>query len=592
MNEASKPSRKAEYGSDIIVDLMKAYNIEYVTLNPGATFSGLQDSLVNYGGNETPEVITCLHEEIAVALAHGYAKAKGEPIVAILHDVVGLLHGSMAIFNAWCDMVPIIILGGTGPMDTSKRRPWIDWIHTALIQGNLVREYVKWDDQPASLESIPESFIRAYRVAMTEPQGPVYICYDVALQGEKLSTPIPIPDIKRYAPPSSIHGDPAFLKKVGRMLIDAENPVIIADRVGRKPKAMQHLTHFVESMALPVINLLTSLNIPNNHPMDLSGTDILNDADVILALDVKDLFGALTKTDKATRTSRYVIPDDTKIISINVTDIYIRSTITDFQKLHQVDLSIAADTCFAIPELNKICLNLIEKNPREKIRIKERFEQNKAKHEAQKRKWWETVKKDWGKKPISYLQLAAEIWDVIKDEDWVVAGGKIGYDRWERRLWDFTKAYQYPGAHSGGGGLGYGMPSSLGVALANKNTGRLCVNLQPDGEFLYTSSSLWTAAHYKIPLLVVILNNKVYFNDWDHSYLMSKSRGRPTETCCIGNAIDDPPVHFKRLAESFGLYGDGPIEDPRELKSALQRALNVVKNEKRLALVDVLTQPR
>src|SRR4029453_5854916 len=147
---------QAEWGSDVVVDLLKAFEIEYVAINPGATFRGLHDSLVNYGGKQPPEIIPCTHEEIAVALAHGYARAKGKPMGAAVHNVVGLQHASMAIYNAWADRVPLIVMGGPGPMDTGNRRPWIDWVDTALVQGNLVRDFVKWDDQPASVEAVPD----------------------------------------------------------------------------------------------------------------------------------------------------------------------------------------------------------------------------------------------------------------------------------------------------------------------------------------------------------------------------------------------------------------------------------------------------
>ncbi len=189
--DARSPGRGPEYGSDLVVDVLRALGIEYAVLNPGATFRGLHDSLVNYGGNERPELIQCCHEEIAVAVAHGYAKAAGRPCAAVLHDVVGLQHASMAIFNAWCDRVPVLLLGGTGPMAVERRRPWIDWIHTALVQGTLVRDYVKWDDQPASLASIPEAIVRGYRIAVTEPQGPVYVCLDADLQEAPIAEPVP-----------------------------------------------------------------------------------------------------------------------------------------------------------------------------------------------------------------------------------------------------------------------------------------------------------------------------------------------------------------------------------------------------------------
>ncbi|MPZ48415.1 MAG: hypothetical protein GEU75_03725 [Dehalococcoidia bacterium] len=191
---------QAQYGSDLIVEMFASLGIPYVAFNPGSSYRGIHDSLVNFETAGMPEMVLCLHEEIAVAVAHGYARVTGKPMLAALHDLVGLQHGSMAIFNAWCDRVPMLVIGGTGPMAPENRRAHIDWVHTALVQGNVVRDIVKWDDQPASLQAIPESILRAYRIAMTEPSAPVYLCFDVDLQEAPISGSIPLPD-----PPASRH---------------------------------------------------------------------------------------------------------------------------------------------------------------------------------------------------------------------------------------------------------------------------------------------------------------------------------------------------------------------------------------------------
>jgi len=225
------PRARQEYGSDLIVDLLRALGIEYAALNPGATFRGLHDSLINYGGNRQPELIQCSHEEIAVAIAHGYAKAAGRPMAAIVHDIVGLQHASMAIFNAWCDRVPLLVLGGTGPMAVEQRRPWIDWIHTALVQGQAVRDYVKWDDQPASLASIPEALLRAHRIAMTEPCGPVYVCFDAALQEMRMTEQVPLPTVARYLPPARLQADGAGMYSLQALWTQAREKLDIVNVV-------------------------------------------------------------------------------------------------------------------------------------------------------------------------------------------------------------------------------------------------------------------------------------------------------------------------------------------------------------------------
>src|SRR3990167_8431013 len=283
-----------KFGSDVIIDMMRAYKIPYVSLNPGATYRGLHDSLVNYGKNEMP-IITCTHEETAVQIAHGYAKASGKPMVAIVHDVVGLLHSCMAVFYTYLDRVPVFIMCATGPMDTTRRRPQINWIHTANVQGNAIRDYVKWDDQPYNAASIPESFARAYRVMMTEPKGPVYLCWDAGIQEDKLNGKIPLPNVTRLMPPSPIQGDLKALEKVAEMLVAAKNPVILTDYTGRNPQSFDNLVKLAELLAIPVVDFNRRLNFPTNHPLNLTGSDMIEKADLILSLDVRDLYGPLVK---------------------------------------------------------------------------------------------------------------------------------------------------------------------------------------------------------------------------------------------------------------------------------------------------------
>ncbi|MCL4552340.1 MAG: thiamine pyrophosphate-binding protein [Candidatus Marsarchaeota archaeon] len=416
--------RRAAFGSDVIVDLMKAFDIEYAALNPGATFRGIHDSIVNYGGNHRPEIIECCHEEISVAIAHGYAKATGKPMVAITHNIVGLQHASMAIFNAWCDRVPMIVMGGTGPMDTTRRRPWIDWIHTALVQGNLVRDFVKWDDQPYSIASVPDSFLRAYRLAVSEPCGPVYLCYDADIQENKLTEDIQIPDVKRYAAPAALAPNPQALREAAELLVNARNPVIIADMVGRNPKAIEPLIKLAETISAAVVDRGNRFNFPSTHPLNLTGgeKDAFREADVVLALDVQDLYGALGSVDKATREFSCALGPKAKIIHITLGDYATRSWAADFQKLQPVDIPIAADTAVAIPQLLSTCRELGTNSDR----LRERFEKIKDRHSTLRRKWRSQVEELAKQQPIAPATLAAEVWDVIKEEDWVVANGNLG----------------------------------------------------------------------------------------------------------------------------------------------------------------------
>ncbi|MGC2517695.1 MAG: thiamine pyrophosphate-binding protein, partial [Burkholderiales bacterium] len=199
---------KERWASDVIVDLLHRYGLPYASLNPGASYRGLHDSIVNYGQN-TPCMMLCQHEETAVQVAHGFAKASGRPMVAILHNLVGLLHANMAVYYAYIDRAPIFIVGATGPMDETRRRPRIDWTHSANVQGQAVRDYTKWDYQPTTIDGAPESFARAYGVMMTEPQGPVYMCYDAWLQEQPLDHEVPLPPAAAMPVPSPLAADPA-----------------------------------------------------------------------------------------------------------------------------------------------------------------------------------------------------------------------------------------------------------------------------------------------------------------------------------------------------------------------------------------------
>jgi thiamine pyrophosphate-dependent acetolactate synthase large subunit-like protein len=586
---AEKP--RAEWGSDVVVDLLKAFEIEYVAINPGATFRGLHDSLVNYGGNHAPEIILCTHEESAVALAHGYARAKGKPMGAAVHDVVGLQHASMAIYNAWADRLPVIVMGGTGPMDTANRRPWIDWVHTALVQGNLVRDFVKWDDQPASVEAVPESFVRAYRLATTEPMGPVYLCYDGEVQEKKLDGEIAY-SLDRYPVPLPLQAPEEGFEKTIRWLLEAKRPVIVADSVGRKEAGFKALGELAELLAAPVLDQFWRFNFPVQNPLNLSGfqAKVIPQADLVLALDVSDLEGAVTQRaqERGRRRPVELLSPHTKIINVGLDDLLVRAWSTDFNKLRQADLMIMADTAVFLPEL-------VRRLKAEKERL------GKLSGDIQTRRaGWGTLyqekvaardketKTKWDEKPVAMSRLYIELAEALKNEDWVLTNGSSQGK--ENFYLPATKFNQILGKYKGGG-LGYGLPASLGAALALKGSGKFCVDLQPDGCLLFTVSSLWTAVHHKIPLLIVVCSNRSYYNDEEHQERVAEARGRPVENKTIGIRIQDPEVDFGTMARTYGCWGAGPITEPKDLIKTLREAVKVVK-EGRPALVDVVCQMR
>ncbi|MDH3443862.1 MAG: thiamine pyrophosphate-binding protein, partial [Deltaproteobacteria bacterium] len=495
----------ARYGSDLVVDLMKVLGIEYVALNPGSSFRGIHDSLVNYesGTKPNPEMILCCHEEIAVAVAHGYAKATGKIMPAIVHNVVGLQHASMAIYNAWCDRTQVMVMGGTGPMNSSKRRPWIDWIHTAQVQGNLVRDFVKWDDQPVGIEAIPSSMMRGYRVAMSDPAGPVYLCFDVTDQEAAIEKEIPLPDAKRFRPPAALQADTEAIREAARLLASAQKPVILADYVGRNNEAVLSLVQLARLLSIPVIDLGARLNFPNTESLNLTGRNqqLISDADVIMGLDVTDLYGQLMRQDPNTHALTPAIKPGCKVINVTLTELAIRSWTSDFQELAPVDLPIVANTRVFLPAL----IEEIQKQGKfSKTAVEDRGKTFAAQHDEIHARWQADLKRRWDEKPISLPRLAHEVWEAIKKEDWLLVAG--AFRGWPSRLWTWDKPGLFLGGY-GGGGLGYGPAASVGASLPYRGTDKICINLQRDGEMLYTPSAMWTAANTGVPLLTVMTNN-------------------------------------------------------------------------------------
>ena len=577
------------YGSDFIVDILRQYGIPYAAFNPGASFRGIHDSLVNYLGNRNPEFLECMHEEISVAIAHGYARASGQPMAAILHNVVGLQHATMAIYNAWCDRIPIILLGGTGPMSYTRRRPGSDWVHTALVQGNLVRDFVKWDDQPADLESTPESFARAYQTALTEPCGPVYICYDAEIQEQERSDFPPLPDPAKFRPPATPAASPQTLQRIAAALLDADSPVIVADRLGRSAIAFDALVQLAELLNIPVLDQGNRHNFPTWHPLALGEIDdeVLGSADYVLALDAMDLYGALHTVNRLTRETQPMFRAGTPIAHVTLDGYAVRSWSHDFRRLQPTDDAVAADTAGFVPSLLQLCSEQIGKRPGTAAKVRSRGEKWRTRSAQMRAEWQTQAAAARSQTPIALSALAAIVWEAIEPEPWLLTNGTA--NGWAQRLWDIRRADQYLGKNSGGG-LGYGVGASIGAALAHPE--RLCVNLQGDGDFLFTPTALWTAAHHKVPLLTILLNNRSYYNSEEHNAKIAAHRGRPVENAGQGTRIEDPAFDFAPMARSMGVHAEGPITRSEDLGPALRRAIDVVKHQRRPALVDVITQNR
>jgi acetolactate synthase I/II/III large subunit len=541
---------------------------------------------VNYGGNR-PQMLLCQHEETAVQIAHGYAKASGKPMVAILHNLVGLLHANMAIYYAYIDRAPVLIIGATGPMDETKRRPRIDWIHTAQDQGEAVRAYTKWDYQPHTVDGVPEAFARGYSVMMTEPRGPIYMCYDAWLQEQKLARDVAMPPAGSAKVPTRIAPDPNALDETADLIARAASPVIIAEFVGREPDGFHALVTLAETGGIPVYDVDSRLNFPTRHPLCVSyAKDVFRSADLVLCLDTRDWERPTTELTSATREITSLVPNGAKWIDIGFGDLELSSWALDYQRLHHADVRILADTTMAIPALTELLEARVADDAKLRERVKVRTAATAEQGKARRERWTRESKTDWDASPITLPRLASEVWEAIKREDWVLTAGTL--EGWTRKLWDFDKPYRHPG-RSLGTATQFGI--SIGVALAHREAKRLVVDLQPDGDLMYDAGALWVAAKHRIPMLVVMYNNRAYYNDWEHQIRMAKLRGTPLERAHIGMDLLDPAPDFAAMARSMGWYAEGPIERPGDVAAALTRAIASVKSGQP-ALLDTITQKR
>ncbi len=555
------------FGSDVIAQTLRDLDIPYIALNPGASYRGLHDSLVNYLGNERPQMLLCLHEENAVAIAQGYAKVTGKPMLAAVHSNVGLMHASMAIFNAWCDRMPVVILGATGPMDAAKRRPWIEWIHTARDQGALVRGFTKWDDQPSSPAAAREALLRGAWMAQTAPMGPVYINLDAEMQEAPVEAPLPPLDAKRYMPPVASGVSVEAIRAAANILKAAKRPVILIGRTSRSTQAWDARVALVERLNAQVVtDLKTGAGFPTDHLLHAGPASIqvpvgepvkaIRAADVILSLDLTDLAGWLTSIFGAEAPKA-------KVINISADHLLHNGWSMDYQALPPVDLLLSADPEAVIPALLQVLG--IDAKARKFAAVKPA-----------------ALAVPQGKGEITMDQLSLALRKAVGERPASLTSLSLS---WNAATWPFHHPLDYIGSN-GGGGVGGGPGISVGAALALKGSGRLPIGVCGDGDFLMGLTSVWTAVHYRIPLLFVIANNRSFFNDEVHQERVANMRDRPAENRWIGMRMSDPEIDFTQLARGQGALGFGPVTKGENLAVTFEAAIKAVEQGS-IAVVDV-----
>ena len=578
--DLGKPQMK--WGSDVVAEVTRRLDLKYIALVPGASYRGFHDSIVNYLGNDNPQMVICLHEEHAVSIADGYGKVTEEPMAVALHANVGLMHASMPIFNAWCDRTPMVIFGATGPVDAHRRRPWIDWIHTSKDQASIIRDYTKWDDQPASPQAAVESVLRANQIARSVPYGPVYICLDAGLQEAPLAEEVAIPDAARFAPPPPPAAPRESVLKVLEAIDKAKFPLILMGRVSRKQADWDRRVRFAEAIGVAV---LTSSNdpaaFPTTHPLHFAApclrpskaaTVLIEKADLILSLDWLDLAGVFRLSLGTAQTQ---VPADKTIIHCSVDSIRTNGWSMDHQALAAVDIPIfAGPDQFVAQMLDEMEIKKIPKvKPRPEMKSLAHWNAGTGKSPAN------------SGQPMSLWDMAMTVRDFAKKQPVTFSRLPIG---WPGEAYEFDGPLSFMG-NDGGGAVGTGPGHTIGAALALKDAGRLTIGVLGDGDYLMGVNALWTASRMEIPMMIVVADNRSYYNDEMHQERVAQARSRPVQNRWIGQRIDDPRVDLVAMARAQGFESENPVSTTEALAKALQRGAEVVAKGGRYFIDSVIT---
>jgi len=566
------------WSSDVMAEMVRRLGVKYIAMNPGASYRGLHDSLVNYLGNRDPQMLLTLSEGHAVAIAHGYAKVTEEPMGCLLHSNVGLMNGLMQIFNAWCARVPMTIIGAVGPIDAAERRPWVDWIHTTADQGAMLRNYVKWDNTPASIGASIEALLRAQQIARTAPKGPVYVCLDAGLQEKPNEQTLDdLPDMARYQPGPTPAPSPVAIDEMVKRLTEAKRPLLFIGKVSRDKADWDRRVKLAEMLGARVVtDLRAGAAFPTDHPLHgpdprpnlpKVSQDLMRQADVILAFDCVDLAGALQLIAGSGA------PAKAYMIHCSIDSYVHNGWSMDHQGLPAVDLRVLAEPDATIAALLPALA---------------------AKGASGKGKWEGVAPAshavpaapELGDRVITYKELTYCLNEARKNRKFTIVRFSLG---WASEYYPFHEPLDFLG-WDGGGGLGAGPGMGIGAGLALRGSDRVAMTLLGDSDFLQGATALWTAAHYRIPVLIIVCNNKSNFNDEIHQEAVAKERNRPVENKWIGMRIDDPPCDIKKLSEGQGVEASDPVARAGDLPAALEKAIRAVE-EGRPYVLDLTVVP-
>jgi acetolactate synthase-1/2/3 large subunit len=574
-----KKTVPVENTAQAYLELLRDRGIKYFFGNGGTDFGPVIEAFAKLAaqGKSQPTPILVPHEFVAVSMAHGYYLVTGEPQAVMVHVTVGTANAASAVINAARSRVPMLFTAGRTPITEEgyrgARNIYIHWAQEAFDQAGLIREFIKWDYELRNFTQLETVVDRALEVAMTEPRGPVYLTLPrevLAEEHAEITFSSPSRHVGVIGPSSTLYPDPARVKEAARILAEAQKPLIVTDALGRNPAAVNALVAFAESLAIPVIEFNhTHMNFPTDHPLHLGftptepGSFYLEEADVILIIEADvPWYPSMGKPN-----------EQAKVIHIGVDPLFIRYPIRGYP----TDLVLTADAQVTLTTLTK---ELSKYRTKVKSTIQKRYEKLRKEHNRQRQSWEKEALSVKDDKPIDYRWLSHCI-NQVKDEDTIVVN--------EYDLVPTQVQFRHPGTYfspSHSGSLGWGLGAALGTKLAASD--KTVIATLGDGSYIF---GVPTAAHFvaqaqNLPILVVVFNNQCWGSvRWSTANLYPQGWAVKTNNFPLSDLRPSPA--YEKIVQAHDGYGER-VENPEEVLTALQRALKVVKEEKRQAVLNVI----
>ena len=554
--------------------LLKERGIDYFFANAGTDFAPLIEAFAFYAkeGNKVPKPVAVPHENVAVAMAHGYYLVTGKPQVVMVHVNVGTANAINGIINAAREHIPILFTAGRTPLTEAglpgSRNLYIHWSQETFDQASMVREYVKWDYELRNLFQLEDAVDRALEIAMAEPRCPVYLTLPREVLAEPQSE-FTISSPWRRHTGDRFYPNPQSIKTTAAIIASARNPLIITSNSGRNPETVKHMVDLAETFAIPTVTFNPRyMCFPTNHPMHVgfSPDSFFDNADVVLVVD-SDVpwYPDIKKPSK-----------DCRVIHMGIDPFYRNYPMRSFP----CDLAIQSDSSVAIPLLTEA---LYKQRYRFQARIMDRYERVETIHKEQRRAWRRALENVRHSSPLDPIWVSHCI-NEIKDEHTIIFNE---YDLIFSQV-EFTEPGTFFG-NPASGGLGWGLGASLGASIGARN--RLVIAAVGDGSYMFGNP---TPSHFVshalgIPILIVVFNNSCW-NAVRQAVMGMYPSGWAAKAGLFPLSDLKPSPHYEKIVSASDGYGER-VEKASDVQPALERALKAVRDEGRQAVLNMICKP-